>query len=242
MKIIILIAACAFSLSAVAQETKKDKWEKMKQYMPTMTKSVGISFQKFDGLNNRIAGFPQYDPVKNHIWTISAGSMHNIKNFITHSTFTAGSSLSGNPDRQSSTVRVLGAGLDFGYDVIPAETFMVYPLVGVGAETYHAIFFKDVSGVDFDDVANSPAMQNSIRKTKFTNTFITYRLGLGVALKSPKGMGTIGLQGGYAGSFADKHWRSAEYQSLNGSPKDGLQRYSVSLILSGGMGNMMHKK
>ena len=236
MKTIMLIALSIFSLSAMAQEKKdkKAKWDKMKSYKPIMTRGIGVSFQNFDDLNHRIAGYPQFDGLKNRIWTLSAGSMHVMNNFVTQSTITAGSSLTGNPNEQSSTLRTLGGGIDFGYDVVPSKTIMLYPMVGLGAETYHAIFFKDVNAVNFDVVANSPTAQNNIRKTKFVNSAFTYRLGMGFSVKSPKDDGTIGIQAGYVSGFHDERWKSAEYQNLNNAPHDIIKRFSVSLIFTGG--------
>jgi hypothetical protein len=240
MKTTILIALCCISLSLTAQDKNKNNWkEKMKKNMPMMTKSVGVSFVEFDRLNSRMAEFPQYKTAPDHIFTISMGSMHVMNNFITQTTLTAGSSLTGDREERSTALRILGVGFDLGYDVIPADRVMLYPMVGVGAETYHAIFNKDVNAVDFDDVAASPAVQNSIRTLKFTQTNIMYRLGLGLAFKSPKHNGTIGLQGGYAGGFRNRGWKSAEYQKLEGAPVDDIRRFSVSLVLTGGM--MMHK-
>lgn len=238
MKTIMLAVLSVFTLSAMAQEktykTTTSKWDKMKSYMPVMTRGIGLTFVDFNRLNNRIDGFPQYNPLKSHIWTLSAGSMHVQNNFISQFTVTGGSSLSGNPDKKSSTLRTVGGGIDFGYDLIPSKAVMVYPLVGVGAETYRAVYFKDVNAVDFDDVANSPTLQNSIRKVKFNNSFLTYRLGLGVAFNSPKDHGSIGIQAGYVAGFQEERWRSAEYQNLDNSPKDGLHRFNVSLVFTGG--------
>ncbi len=240
MKTIMLIALSIFSITAMAQEKnekneKKAKWEKMKANMPIMTRGIGVSFQNFDNLNHRIAGFPQYKGINNRIWNISAGSMHIEKNFVSQMTITAGSSLTGKPSEKSSTMRTIGAGMDFGYDVIPSKMIMLYPLVGIGAETYHAIYFKDVNAVDFDAVANSSTVQNSIRKTKFVNSAFTYRLGLGFSVKSPKeDMGSIGIQAGYVSGFHDEKWKSAEYQNLNNAPHDVIKRFSVSLIFTGG--------
>ena len=107
-------------------------------------------------------------------------------------------------------------------------------MVGLGAETYHAIFFKDVNAVNFDVVANSPTAQNNIRKTKFVNSAFTYRLGMGFSVKSPKDDGTIGIQVGYVSGFHDERWKSAEYQNLSNAPHDVIKRFSVSLIFSGG--------
>jgi hypothetical protein len=226
MKSIILISVLACSLSLSAQ-TNKEK------FVPMIKKTIGVSFQSFDGLNSRISGFPQYESLKDHMFTISLGSMHVINNFVSQFTATAGSSLTGHSDRKSSAIRSLSAAFDIGYDVIPADKIMLYPLVGIGAETYHAIFYKDNSAVPFDDVLESPAVQNNIRSVKFTNAFITYRVGLGFAVKSPKGHGTVGIQAGYSGGFKDRAWRSSENQALAGAPVDNLSRFSVSLVLTG---------
>ena len=242
MKIIMLMTACVFSLSLAAQNTKKMNREKMKQYMPVMTKSAGVSFQKFTGLNDRINGFSQYKTLPDHVYTLSLGSMHNIKNFVSQLNVTAGSSLTGEPEERSSTVRMLGGSFDLGYDVIPSKMVMLYPMAGVGIETYHGIFYKDVNATSFNEVANFPSQQNNIRSVKFTNTFGTYRFGLGVALKSPNGNHSIGLQSIYSGSFKDdKPWKSAEGQTLAGAPVDDLKRISVSLVITGNMMGMGHK-
>jgi hypothetical protein len=240
MKSVIVLLLCAMSLSVSAQEkySKSKNWEKMKQYMPVMTKSIGVSFQEFDGLNNRLSGFPQYKTLKGHMFTVSLGSMHNIKNFVSQLNVTAGSSLTGDSRERSSALRTLAGSFDLGYDVIPGS-FMLYPMAGIGTETYHAIFYKDVNAVDFDDVANSSSVQNSIRSVKFTNRFTTYRFGLGIGFKSPDGGHSIGLQGFYSGGFKDnKAWKSAENQNLSGAPVDDLERISVSLVITGNMMRM----
>ena len=228
MKSIILILLSAASVSLYAQD-KKDN------FVPMMTRGIGVSFQKFNGLNSRIAAFPQYETLKDHMWTLSLGSMHVRKNFISQLTITGGSSLSGDRDKKSSALRFLSGGIDLGYDVIPSDKIMLYPLAGIGAETYQAIFYKDNSAVDFNDVLLSPIVQNSIRSVKFTNSFITYHFGLGFALKSPKHAATVGIQAGYTGSFKDRSWKSSENQTLNGAPSDDLSRFNVSLVFTGGV-------
>ena len=242
MKSVILVSLIVASLSLSAQDTlqKMHRMDK-KNFSAWISRGLGVSFQQFDNLNSRIAGLPQYEALKNPMWTISLGSMHVMKNVVSQITATAGSTMSGHRDKKSSTLRYLGGGFDLGYDVVPAEKIMLYPMVGLGVETYQAIFFKDVSGVDFDDVLESPSVQNNIRSVRFNNTFATYRLGLGFALKSPKGYGTVGLQAGYIGGFSSKSWKSNENQTLSGAPVDKLSRFNVSLVLTGGMGMMgMH--
>ncbi len=238
MKRIILFTLLAASVSVTSAQTKSEKDKE--KFVPMITRGLGMSFQKFDGLNNRIALFPQYKTLNNRMYTISLGTMHVMNNFVSQFTLTAGSSMSGDRDERSSALRFISPSLDFGYDVIPADKIMLYPLVGIGGEFYQALFYKDNSSVSFNDVLGSPAVQNNIRSVKFTNSFVTYRLGLGFAVKSPKGYGTIGLQGMYEGGFKEKAWRSSENQALANSPTDKLSRFSISLILTGSR-MMMHK-
>ncbi len=233
MKKIFLIILSGVCLSSYGQKMKGKDSTTMQ-----MTNGIGISFQSFDGLNNRIAAFPQYEALKNHMWTLTLGSMNVRKNFISGLSVTGGSSLSGDRGKKSSALRFLSGGLDLGYDVIPSEKLMLFPMVGIGAEGYQAVFYKDNSSVNFNDVLTSSSVQNSIRSVKFTNSFLTYRLGLGFAYKSPKHPGSIGLRVGYTGSFKDRAWKSSENQVLNGSPVDNLSRFQVSLVFSGN-GQMM---
>jgi len=235
MKRMMLVLLSGICLSATAQEKKKERKSSM-----IMTKSIGVSFQRFGDLNQRIAPYSQYKPLKDYMWTLGLGSIHTMNNFVSGFSVTGGSSLSGDRDKKSSAMRFLSAGLDLGYDVIPSDKVMLYPTVGVGVETYRATFYKDVSAVDFDDVLTSPTVQNSIRSVKFNNTFATYRFGLGFALKSPKGDGTIGLQLGYTGSFKDNRWKSSDNQTLADAPLDNLSRFNVGIVFGGG-GMMMRK-
>lgn len=236
MKNMMLLLLCAVSFGAQAQEgkDKKGKWHHMKGDAPIMARGLGVSFQKFDALNSRIAGFTQYKGLPDHMWTISGGSMHTDKQFISQFTIGAGSSLTAKPDKKSSAMRYAGVGMDFGYDLVRSEKIMFYPLVGIGAETYSAKFYKDVSAVDFDVAATSSTVQNSNRSVNFNNSFLTYRLGLGLGFKSPKHPGSIGIQAGYTGSFKDRNWKTSENQTLANAPKDGLSRFAVSLVFTGG--------
>jgi len=204
-----------------------------------MTKELGVTFLKFGGLDNRIKQFPQYEGLESHMYTLGLGSMHVMNNFISSLSVTGGSSLSGDRDRKSSALRYLSGALDLGYDVIPSDRIMLFPMVGIGAETYHAIFYKDNASVDFDDVLEFPTIQNNIRSVKFTNKFVNYRAGLGVAFKSNKHPGFIGLKAYYSGSIKDdRRWKSAEYQDLDGGPVDEVSRFQISLVF-GSQSKMM---
>jgi hypothetical protein len=244
MKSVFAIFLCGMSLSLSAQTPAKSyPWSKhMKNTKMYMTKSIGVSFQDFTGLNERMAAFPQYKELRGHTFTISLGSMHVMNNFVSQLNVTGASSLTGDSRERSSAVRSIGGSFDLGYDVIPSARVMVYPMVGIGSDWYNAIFYKDVNAVSFNEVATSPTVQNNIRSVKFTNRFTTFRFGLGLAFASPDGNHSVGLQGFYSGSFKNnKDWKSSENQTLAGAPVDNLKRVSVGIVFTGNMMGMMHK-
>lgn len=205
------------------------------------SRGIGVSFQNFDGLNNRISGFPQYAKLKDYAMTLNLGTLNQYKNFISGLDITGGSSMSGHRDKKSSTTRFISAAVDFGYDVIPTERILLYPFVGFGGESYQAKFFKDNSGVDFDDVAGNPITQMAIKPVSFNNGWYAWRAGFGVGIKSSKGNGIAILKAGYTGSFNNKSWKSSDNQSLRDAPSDRLGRVFVSIILGNtrGMNHMM---
>ena len=200
---------------------------------PMITKTLGASFQKFDGLNSRVAGSPQFKQLPDYAATIGLGWLKEKKRVISSGGVTLGSSMSGDKDEKSSTIRFIGVNADLGYDLISSERVMLYPLVGLGFQHYQAIFYKDNSNVPFDDVLNSASVKNDIQSVRFNNSFFVYRAGLGFNLKSPKNpANTIGLQAGYTGSFNDNSWRSNENQALANSPTDKVGQFFVSLVLT----------
>ena len=236
MKIIIASLLFVIALSATAQQEnhhKKFDKEKMEQFLPSITRSLGGSLQKFDGLNGRVANLPQYKQLKDYAATLGLGWFKERNHFISEAGFTIGSSMSGNRDKKSSTIRYIGFNADLGYDLLNSEKITFYPLVGLGVQKYQAIFYKDNSAVDFNDVLESPVVQNSISSVKFTNGFVVYRAGLGVAFKSPKyPSSSIGLQAGYTGSFRKNDWRSNEGQTLGNAPEDRISQFYISLVLT----------
>jgi len=226
MKTIISILLTAFVLSSQAQE------HKMKDFIPAITRSIGGSFQQFDGLNSRIANVPQYEQLKDYSATLGLGWFKEKNQFISNMGLSIGSTMSGHRDEKSSTVRFINVNADIGYDVLKNDKVMLYPLAGLGFQKYQAKFYRDNTGVDFDDVLSTPAVRNSIQPVKFNNGFFVYRLGFGVALKSPKyPSSSIGLQAGYTGSFRKNEWRSNEDQALNNAPTDRISQFFVSLVL-----------
>lgn len=228
MKRIILFFLSSLAITANAQPNTKKDYE-----LPMVMRGIGVSFQKFDGLNSRIANLPQYKQLKDHAGTLDLGFMKVHNRFISEIDFSAGSSMSGDRDKKSSTIRYLGAGIDLGYDVIPGEKFLLYPLVGLGCQRYQARFYKDNSAIPFDVVLVSSAAQNDIRPVDFINSFFTYRLGFGFAIKPPKESSCIfGIQAGYTGSFKDRSWKSSDNQELAGAPVDGISQFHVSLTMA----------
>lgn len=234
MKITFLALFTVISLGCFAQKDKKH-WEKVPMLS---TASIGVSFQKFDGLNSRIAAYPQYKGLRDYMGTLTLGSMMVKNNFITGMSLTGGSSFSGEHNRRSSTMQFLSGQFNIGYDFIPGDKFMLYPLAGLGIEGYRAKFNQDNSGVNFNDVLTSSGVQNNIRPVKFTNAFTTYNLGLGFTVKAPKCDNSIGIQASYTGGFKNKSWKSSDNQDLANAPVDKLSRFQVGLIFTG-MGHSM---
>lgn len=227
MRVLLSILLLGFIGKSYGQENTK--WK----VMPQVTRSIGISFQKFDGLNSRIAGLPQYKGLRDYTGTLGLGWMKERNRVISVGNLTVGSSMSGDRDKKSSTIRYIGIDANIGYDVIPSESITLYPMAGLGLQGYQAIFYKDNSGVAFNDVLTSPAVQNNIRSVRFSNGFGVYRLGLGFALKSPKNpANSIGLQAGYAGSFKKNDWKSNEYQTLSGAPEDKVSQVFVNIVFT----------
>src|SRR5688572_23261731 len=123
MKTSMLICLFAISLSVVAQETRNAG------FRPYMMRGVGATFQEFDGLNTRLADFPQYKELRDHMGTLQLGWIKEHNKLISGFSLMAGSSMSGDRDERSSTIRFLGIGADIGYNVLNSELIMVYPMV-----------------------------------------------------------------------------------------------------------------
>ena len=227
MKVIISFLLLGTALSASAQHHKKN-WT-----MPLMVHSIGGSYQKFDGLNSRVAGLPQFKQLKDNTATLGLGWLKEDKRIVTTGTINLGSSMSGHHDEKSSTIRYGAINLDLGYDLIKSEKVLLYPFAGVGFQRYQAIFYKDNSAVAFNDVLQSPTIKNTISSVRFNNSFFVYRLGLGFAIQSKKCPGSsIGLQAGYAGSFKSQAWKSNENQTLGNAPVDKINQVFAGIVFT----------
>ena len=226
MKTIISLLLLCFCLTSFAQEDKKF------DFMPDMSRGLGVSFQKFDGLNSRIANFPQYKQLPDHTGVLQLGWFKEKHQFISNFNFMAGSSMSGNKNEKSSTIRYLGVGADIGYDFIKNEKVMLYPLVGLGYQAYQARFYRDNSAVDFNAVLQSTNVQNSVNPLDLKNGFFNYRLGFGLATKFAKNACSFGIQAIYTGSFSDQTWKSGQNQTLANAPSDKLSQVYAGLVLT----------
>jgi hypothetical protein len=229
MKVITCLFLLGISASSFAQHDKK---EEFKKFLPFITRSLGGSFQQFNGLNGRVASLPQLKQLKDYTATIGLGFYKERNQFISQAGLTLGSSMSGHRDEMSSTIRYIALNADLGYDLVKNERITFYPFAGLGAQKYQAIFYRDNSGVDFDDVLLSPVTQSSISPVKVKNGFLVYRLGLGFSIKSPKYPASIGVQAGYTGSFKKHAWKSNEDQALNNAPEDRISQFYISLVLT----------
>lgn len=223
----LLLTVCA---SCIAQDDHKTKFDP--DMFPEISRAAGVSFQKFDGLGSRIANFPQYKELKHATGVLQLGWFKENHQFVSQINLMAGSSMSGDRDKRSSTIRYLGAGAEIGYDVIKDERIALFPLVGLGYQRYQARFFKDNSGVDFNDVLTSSTVQNNIKSLDLINGFFNYRLGLGIAARSAKHHCSIGLQAMYTGSFSDHEWRSSQDQTLANAPRDKLSQIYAGLVFT----------
>ncbi|MFT3934776.1 MAG: hypothetical protein QM726_14220 [Chitinophagaceae bacterium] len=242
MKSLLLLALLSIGLCTYAQDNQMSKTE----MMPEISRAAGISFQKFDGLNGRIANFPQYKEVRNATGVLQLGWFKENHQFISQINIMGGSSMSGDRDKRSSTIRYLGVGADIGYDFLKSEKIALFPLIGLGYQRYQARFYRDISTTNFDDVIASPTLQNNIRSLDFVNGFFNYRAGFGIAATSAKYACSIGLQAMYTGSFKDHAWRSSQDQSLANAPTDKLSQIYAGVVLTcrpfAMMHNMRHKK
>ncbi len=226
MKNIFLLLLAFATLPAFSQENK------MMMEFPDISRAAGVSFQKFDGLNSRIANFPQYKQVRNGTGVLQLGWFKENHQFISQMNLMAGSSMSGDRDTRSSTIHYLGVGIDIGYDFIKSDKVALFPLVGLGYQAYQARFFKDNSATNFDDLLQSPAVQNSVRPLDLTNGFFNYRAGLGLAATSAKRHCSIGIQALYTGSFQSRAWRSSDDQTLANAPVDKLRQVYLGIVFT----------
>ncbi len=206
-------------------------------------RNIGVSYQKFNGLNDRIKMHPQYESMKEVMGTLGLGSIMQHNHFVAVNGLTVGYSMSGKRNKKSSSLGFIGLNADFGYNFFKKEDrVQLYPTVGVGVEGYRARFNKDVSAVPFDDVLQSNTTQNNIRSLTFMSGYFTYRFGLNLAVNSKDKSGAIGLQAGYTGGFNDSPWKTTENQTLLNAPNDKLSRLFANIFITKSMNWGKHNR
>ena len=234
MKTTILFFLVVISVSVVAQEHKSD------DLILQFTHGIGVSLQKFGGLNDRIAKFPQYKKLPDYTGTLELGMLKEHRRLLSDMNLMIGSSLSDH-NKKGSVIRFFGINIGVGYDLLTDKNILLYPLAGLGFEGFQARFYRDNSSVPFDSLLQSPSAQNSLHSLDFTNYFFNYRLGFGFSLKSDKHpFASIGLQAVYTGSFNSRAWKSNQNQSLKDAPEDKLSQYHIALIFGRQTNFMKH--
>ncbi len=194
--------------------------------------SHGISFQKFENLNKRIASYPQFERAKNSTGTLQFGTFAERKRLITGFSINAGSSLSGDREKKSTATSFFGLSADVGYNLLKGSRVSLYPFAGLGYETYKMKYNRDVSSLPFDSVLQSNTFQQRTENLIFNNSFLVYRLGMGVFVTSKKHtQNSVGLQIGYTGGFSSQEWKINKTQILMNSPVDKLSKISASVLL-----------
>lgn len=224
IKLCVLIIS--LPLCSIAQ-TKEEP--AVKRYF---THTHGISYQKFDNMNNRIKMFPQYEQLKNTTGTLQLGLITERKKTIFNYLLQVGTSLSGDNKKKSTATRYTGFAFDLGYYIYKGNRFSVYPMAGLGIVNFKLVLNRDNTAVPFDSVINSPTVRQNVEPLKLANRFITYRLGAGGNITSKRHpRNSFGLQAGYVGSFKDEEWRVNTTQILANSPNDKLSQIYVHLLL-----------
>jgi hypothetical protein len=102
----------------------------------------------------------------------------------------------------------------------------------LGYETYKVNYNRDVSSIPFDSVLLSNTFQQRVENLVFNNSFLLYRLGMGVFITSKKHtQNSVGLQVGYTGGFSPQEWKINKTQTLLNSPADKLSKISASVLI-----------
>ncbi len=219
---------CLILFSIIANAQNKRKAEVKRLFFH----SHGISFQKFENLNKRVTAYPQFEQPKNSTGTLQFGMFAERNRLITGYSFNAGSSLSGDREKKSTATNFLGLSIDVGYDLIKSSRLSLYPFAGLGYETYKLKFNRDASTVPFDSVLLSNNFQQRVENSVFNNSFIVYRLGIGIFVTSKKHVqNSLGLQVGYTGGFSPQKWKINGTQTLLNSPKDKLSKITASILI-----------
>jgi hypothetical protein len=233
MKKILLSTLLLSAYAAMSQMPMHSKWHNDSTVNFSMVKTIGLTGQKFDNLNDRIDNYPQYKALPEVIFSIGAGSILEKGHFVVLNGISLGYAMNGNKEKKNSTLGYLGINGDVGYNFLGSTSkAKIYPTVGLGLEGYRARFNKAVEDVSFNAVLGSNELQNDVRSVTFYNLFFNYRVGLNLALESPDKSGSMGLQLGYTGSFTENSWRINYNQKLQNAPEDRLTRLFANLYFT----------
>ena len=221
--------SCCLILFPLMTKAQNKPKAKLKKYF---YHSHGISFQKFDNLNKRIVAYPQFEQPKNSTGTLQFGMFAERNRLITSYSINAGSSISGDRDKRSANTGYFGLSADVGYNLLKSTRISLYPFAGLGYETFKVKFNRDVSTIPFDSVLLSNNAQQGVENLVFNNSFMIYRLGVGMVFTSKKNVrNSIGLQVDYSGSFKENDWKINKSQTLLNSPKDMLSKIAMRLLI-----------
>jgi hypothetical protein len=224
----ILLSFCLIFFSIVTNAQSKRKADMKK----SIFHSHGMSFQKFEDLNKRVVAYPQFEQPKNATGTFQFGRFAERNRLISVLSINGGSSLSGNREKKSTSTSYFGLSADVGYNLLKSSRVSLYPFAGLGSETYKVKFNRDASSVPFDSVLLSSNFQQRVENLVFNNSFIVYRLGVGMFVTSRKHVqNSIGLQVGYTGGFSPQEWKINTSQTLLNSPKDELSKIAASILI-----------
>lgn len=193
--------------------------------------SHGVSFQKFKNLNQRVTTNNLYEPVGNNVATFQFGFIAERKNFFYNTGLTIGSSFTGKKNTRSTNIKVLEYNVDIGYNILQSNRFIVAPILGLGYSMYNVRYFRDLSSIPFDTIVASVPAQSQTGAFSLENSFINYRAGLNLTVKSTRNNhSAVALQVGYVHSFSDNDWKVNKFQTLANSPNDALSKVFTNLV------------
>lgn len=192
---------------------------------------LGYHHQTFNGINSRITSRPEYEKLGSNLFSFNAGWNVERKHLLVDVNFVFGNSFTGDIDKRSSSMSLFGVDLSLGYNFSTNRSIRIYPFAGLSYNTYLARFNKDVSGISFDSVLQSDAVQQRTEPVTFANGLLCYQAGFGIDFMKQKRryLRRIGIRASYSGSFSDETWRINETQLLENAPSDKVKQFNVSL-------------
>lgn len=193
----------------------------------------GATYQNFPAINGSIAGSGNYKKPNPIIGTLNFGFITERNKSFFKYFLNGGNGFSGNKKTQSTTTKMLGLSVDFGYYVITKKQFAIYPIAGLGYDRYTLVLNKNNSTIPFDSVLQNPVTRQQTSPVKLSNTFLHYRIGAGIKINSVKHpRNSIGFDAGYGSSFTHNDWKINNTQTLAKSPDEKLSKYFAHILIS----------